>query len=92
MSIAIAEKDLPVELTTEQAVEAAYAAELAEVSSKLQRGLPITAPPTAELKASQRDWFILLYQLLIGKDTGPRLPTLLMALGQDRVRSLLTPG
>jgi lysyl-tRNA synthetase class 1 len=58
---------------------------------KLMRGLPITAPPTPELKAAQRIWFILLYQLLIGKDTGPRLPTLLMALGQDRVRSLLTP-
>ena len=59
---------------------------------KLQRGLPISAPPTDELKASQRAWFILLYQLLIGKDTGPRLPTLLLALGQDRVRALLTPG
>ena len=59
---------------------------------KLQRGLPISSPPTAELKAAQRAWFILLYQLLIGKDTGPRLPTLLLALGQDRVRALLTPG
>ena len=58
---------------------------------KLQRGLPISAPPTDDLKASQRAWFILLYQLLIGKDTGPRLPTLLLALGQDRVRTLLTP-
>jgi lysyl-tRNA synthetase class 1 len=58
---------------------------------KLTRGLPITAPPTSELKAAQRTWFILLYQLLIGKDTGPRLPTLLLALGQDRVRYLLTP-
>ena len=40
MSILIPEKDLPVQLTVEQAVEAAYAAELAEVASKLQRGLP----------------------------------------------------
>jgi ATP-dependent Zn protease/intein/homing endonuclease len=40
MSIFIAEKDLPQELTNEQAVEAAYASELAEVASKLQRGLP----------------------------------------------------
>jgi cell division protease FtsH len=40
MSILIDEKDLPVQLTIEQAVESAYAAELAEVSSKLQRGLP----------------------------------------------------
>jgi lysyl-tRNA synthetase class 1 len=59
---------------------------------KLQRGLPISAPPTDELKAAQRAWFILLYQLLIGKDTGPRLPTLLLALGPDRIRDLLTPG
>jgi lysyl-tRNA synthetase class 1 len=59
---------------------------------KLLRGLPITAPPTPELKTDQRTWFILLYQLLIGKDTGPRLPTLLMALGQPRVRGLLTPA
>jgi lysyl-tRNA synthetase class 1 len=58
---------------------------------KLMRGLPITAPPTPELKVSQRAWFVLLYRLLIGKDTGPRLPTLLMALGQQRVRTLLTP-
>jgi lysyl-tRNA synthetase, class I len=57
---------------------------------KLQRGLPISAPPTPELKAAQRTWFILLYQLLIGENTGPRLPTLLLALGQDRIRSLLT--
>jgi lysyl-tRNA synthetase class 1 len=59
---------------------------------KLQRGLPISAPPTAGLKAAQRAWFILVYQLLIGKDTGPRLPTLLLALGQDRIRALLTAG
>jgi lysyl-tRNA synthetase class 1 len=59
---------------------------------KLIRGLPLDAPPTPELKAAQRAWFILLYQLLIGKDTGPRLPTLLLALGQDRIRQLLTPG
>jgi cell division protease FtsH len=40
MSILIKEKDLPEELTSEGAVEAAYAAELAEVASKLQRSLP----------------------------------------------------
>ena len=59
---------------------------------KLMRGLPIDAPRTPELAAAQRVWFILLYQLLIGKDTGPRMPTLLLALGQDRIRHLLTPG
>ena len=40
MSILLAEKDLPLDLTPEQAVEAAYAAELAEVASRLRRGLP----------------------------------------------------
>jgi lysyl-tRNA synthetase, class I len=58
---------------------------------KLQRGLPIDAPPTPEVATAQRVWFILLYELLVGRDTGPRVPTLLLALGQDRIRSLLTP-
>ena len=59
---------------------------------KLLRGLPLDAPATPEIKAAQRAWFILLYRLLIGKDTGPRLPTLLLALGQDRIRYLLATG
>jgi len=37
----ITERDLPVSLTADQAVEAAYATELAEVASKLLRGLPV---------------------------------------------------
>jgi hypothetical protein len=41
VSTLIAEKDLPQDLTAEQAVEAAYASDLAEVASKLQRGLPV---------------------------------------------------
>jgi lysyl-tRNA synthetase class 1 len=57
---------------------------------KTQLGLPANTPPTQELKAAQRTWFILIYRLLIGKETGPRLPTLLLALGIDRVRALLT--
>jgi cell division protease FtsH len=40
MSVLIQEADLPQELTAESAVEAAYASELAEAASKLQRGLP----------------------------------------------------
>jgi cell division protease FtsH len=40
LSVIIKESELPQELTAEEAVEAAYASELAEVSSKLQRGLP----------------------------------------------------
>jgi lysyl-tRNA synthetase, class I len=56
---------------------------------KLIRGLPADAPPTPELKAAQRAWFALLYRLLVGRDTGPRLPTLLLALGEEKVRTLL---
>lgn len=59
---------------------------------ELQRGLLLTAAPTAKLRAAQRAWFILLYQLLTGKDTGLKLPTLLMAIGQERIRSLLSLG
>ncbi len=59
---------------------------------KLQRGLPISAPPTQELKDAQRAWFAVLYELLVGRDEGPRVPTLVLALGQDRIRSLLAPA
>jgi len=41
MSLLIPESNLPLELTTEQAVEAAYAGTLAEVASDLKRGLPV---------------------------------------------------
>jgi cell division protease FtsH len=41
MSIVIAEKDLPKELTPEAAVEAAYAQELAEIAERLSRGIPV---------------------------------------------------
>jgi cell division protease FtsH len=40
MSTILPEKELPAELTPEQSVEAAYAREMAEVASKLNRGLP----------------------------------------------------
>lgn len=40
MSLSIPEKDLPAALTPDQAVEAAYSAELAEVAAQLVRGLP----------------------------------------------------
>ncbi|WP_407560384.1 lysine--tRNA ligase [Streptomyces sp. 184] len=56
---------------------------------KLRAGLPADAKPTPELKAEQRAFFALLYRLLVGRDTGPRLPTLLLAVGQERVRELL---
>jgi lysyl-tRNA synthetase class 1 len=56
---------------------------------KLQAGLEMDAEPTPELKAAQRQFFVLLYTLLVGRDTGPRLPTLLLAIGSARVRALL---
>jgi lysyl-tRNA synthetase class 1 len=56
---------------------------------KIQAGLAADAPPTPELKAAQRAFFALLYRLLVGRDTGPRLPTLLLAVGADRVRKLV---
>ncbi|MFI7317632.1 lysine--tRNA ligase [Streptomyces venezuelae] len=43
----------------------------------------------AEIKVAQRSFFALLYRLLVTRETGPRLPTLLLAVGADRVRKLL---
>ena len=58
--------------------------------SKLQRGMALDeTSQDPELKAAQRRFFVVLYQLLVAADTGPRLPTLLLSLGQERVRSLL---
>ncbi|MEO3809962.1 lysine--tRNA ligase [Sphaerisporangium sp. B11E5] len=56
---------------------------------KIQAGLSPDAKPTPELKVAQREFFALLYTLLVGRDTGPRLPTLLLAAGAPRVRTLL---
>jgi lysyl-tRNA synthetase class 1 len=56
---------------------------------KLRAGLAPDAKPTPELKTAQRAFFVLLYELLVGRDTGPRLPTLLLAVGAPRVRELL---
>ncbi|MGY1500071.1 lysine--tRNA ligase [Streptomyces sp. QTS52] len=59
---------------------------------KVQAGFPADATPKelpAEIKVAQRTFFALLYHLLVGRDTGPRLPTLLLAVGQERVRALL---
>ncbi|MBM7441565.1 lysyl-tRNA synthetase class 1 [Streptomyces sp. HB132] len=56
---------------------------------KVLEGLAPDAKPTPELKVAQRSFFALLYRLLVSRDTGPRLPTLLLAVGADRVRTLL---
>lgn len=59
---------------------------------KVQRGLAADqiVKGDKELGAAQREFFKLLYNLLVDKDTGPRLPTLLLAVGAERVRALLT--
>ena len=56
---------------------------------KIQAGLRAgrQADPGAEGRPAA--FFALLYKLLVGRDTGPRLPTLLLAVGADRVRKLL---
>jgi lysyl-tRNA synthetase class 1 len=56
---------------------------------KVRLGLPEDAKPTPELKTAQRQWFILLYRLLVGAETGPRLPTLLLSIGKERLVRLL---
>lgn len=42
-----------------------------------------------EKKEAQRNFFKNAYQMLMDKDTGPRLPTFLIALGIKRVKKLL---
>lgn len=57
---------------------------------RLVRNLPLDAAPDDELKRAQRSFFIALYRLLCGADTGPRIPTLLLSLGKERVKALLS--
>jgi lysyl-tRNA synthetase class 1 len=60
---------------------------------KLVHGLELDDSPDEATKDSQKRFFRLLYTLLISRERGPRLPTLLMALGQERTMRLLTiPG
>jgi lysyl-tRNA synthetase class 1 len=56
---------------------------------KLAAGLALEDQPTDEVKADQKAFFTLLYNLLVSAERGPRLPTLIVALGADKVRSLL---
>lgn len=54
-------------------------------------GLPDDALPTPELKKAQRAFFVAVYRQLCGRDTGPRIPTLLLSIGLPRARGLLVP-
>lgn len=58
---------------------------------KVQRGLTPDAAVKGdrEIATQQRAFFALLYGLLIDRDAGPRLPTLLLAIGPERARALL---
>ncbi|MCL2614175.1 MAG: lysine--tRNA ligase [Nocardioidaceae bacterium] len=59
---------------------------------KLALGLGLEDGPTDEVKAGQKAFFRLLYNLLVDAERGPRLPTLFAALGEQKVRSLITPA
>jgi hypothetical protein len=48
---------------------------------------PEELPP--EMQTFQQTYVALLYQLLVGQDTGPHLPTLLLRIGTKKVRRLL---
>ena len=76
--------NLPADLDLEPVTSLVYGV------PKLALGLGLDADPTDEVKADQKQFFKLLYNLLVDKDRGPRLPTLVVALGQEKVRSLLT--
>jgi len=54
-------------------------------------GMPEDAKPTPELKAFQRIFYGALYDLFINRPKGPRLPTLIVAIGQTQTLKLLTP-
>ena len=56
---------------------------------KVALGLGFDDAPTDQVKADQKDFFRLLYQLLVAAERGPRLPTLVLALGPAKVRQLL---
>ena len=76
---------LPDELDLDPTTELIYGV------PKLARGLGLDDAPTDQVKQDQKDFFRLLYNLLVDADRGPRLPTLFLALGAEKVRSLLTP-
>lgn len=56
---------------------------------KLARGLGLEDAPTDQVKSDQKDFFRLLYELLVAAERGPRLPTLFLALGPEKIRQLL---
>jgi lysyl-tRNA synthetase class 1 len=56
---------------------------------KQMLGLPPDVEPSPALKRAQREFFKLVYRLLLHGETGPRLPTLLLSIGLERAERLL---
>jgi len=56
---------------------------------KMLLGLPVDSEPTNEIKQAQRQFFKAVYMLICNSETGPRLPTLFLSLGKERVKELL---
>lgn len=81
--LALLGEHLPAELTQDEVTTVVYGV------PKLAHGLAIDDAPTDEVKADQKTFFTLLYNLLVDADRGPRLPTLIVALGAEKVRTLL---
>ncbi|CAM3158625.1 lysine--tRNA ligase [Nocardioides dubius] len=75
---------LPEELTQESATTVVYGV------PKVARGFSLEEKPNDEVKADQKAFFQLLYNLLVDADRGPRLPTLVVALGTEKLRALLS--
>ena len=58
---------------------------------KLLVGRSEDAEPDDVIREAQRSFFRSLYELICGKDTGPRLPTLFLSIGREKVHQLLAP-
>ncbi|HTI15471.1 MAG TPA: lysine--tRNA ligase [Dictyobacter sp.] len=83
-----------IKMLSERMVESWDLASLTELMysiPKIVRGMAVDTPPNDELKQAQRSFFISLYTLVCGKDTGPRIPTLLLSIGLEKAQRLLTP-
>jgi lysyl-tRNA synthetase class 1 len=59
---------------------------------KRQLGLPPDVKPTDELKQRQSKFFNALYRLLLDRDAGPRLPTLFLSIGAEKLKQLIMPS
>ena len=55
-------------------------------------GLPPDVARSPELKRAQREFFKVVYRLLVDRETGPRLPTLMLSIGPERTARLLGDG